>query len=60
MESESFGSHNSPPELPEDDEHMCETCRGSGTIDETLGGEWFSNPIAKFPDCDGDGYWVKS
>ena len=41
-----------------DDEHMCETCRGSGTIDDTLGGEWNSNPVAECPDCDGLGYLV--
>jgi prepilin-type N-terminal cleavage/methylation domain-containing protein len=29
----------------------CETCEGLGTIDETLGGEHFSNPKAECPDC---------
>jgi DnaJ-class molecular chaperone len=33
----------------------CETCQGSGEIDETLGGEYFSNQHAKCPDCDGTG-----
>lgn len=31
----------------------CETCGGTGEIDETLGGESFSDPHAKCPDCDG-------
>lgn len=38
--------------------HWCETCEGGGHIDETLGGEHFSNPKATCPDCDGKGYWV--
>lgn len=38
--------------------HWCETCEGLGTIDETLGGEFFSNPKAECPDCDGKGYWI--
>lgn len=38
--------------------HWCETCEGVGTIDETLGGEHFSNPKANCPDCGGLGYWV--
>lgn len=33
----------------------CSTCNGEGTIDETLGGEHFSNPRARCPDCDGMG-----
>ena len=33
----------------------CETCQGSGEIDETLGGYSFSNRHAECPDCDGDG-----
>ena len=33
----------------------CDTCKGIGTIDERLGGEWNSNPQAKCPDCDGVG-----
>ena len=33
----------------------CETCGGSGTIDETLGGYGDSNPAATCPDCDGIG-----
>ena len=37
--------------------HWCETCEGSGTVDETLGGEHFSNPKAECPDCEGRGYW---
>lgn len=40
--------------------HWCETCEGLGTIDCTLGGEHFSNPAAECPDCDGNGYWVRS
>jgi len=38
--------------------HWCETCEGLRTIDETLGGEFFSNPKAECPDCDGKGYWI--
>ena len=34
---------------------QCETCDGAGTIDERLGGEFFSNPAAPCPDCDGVG-----
>ena len=34
---------------------MCETCQGSGKIDERLGGYSFSNPSATCPDCDGLG-----
>lgn len=37
----------------------CDTCEGSGEIDETLGGEYFSNPHAKCPDCEGNGFWLK-
>ena len=33
----------------------CETCQGSGKIDERLGGYNFSNPSATCPDCDGLG-----
>ena len=33
----------------------CETCNGVGTIDERIGGEWFSNPVFPCPDCDGTG-----
>ena len=55
-----FGSHEPQPEPPEDDERMCEVCRGSGSIDETLGGEWNSDPNAPCPECEGLGYWVKS
>ncbi len=40
--------------------HWCETCEGLGTIDETLGGEHFSNPRSECPDCDGRGYWEKN
>lgn len=48
---------------PEPDEtagstRECETCRGRGTIDETLGGERFSSREAKCPDCDGKGYFL--
>lgn len=39
--------------------HWCETCEGLGTIDETLGGESFSNPKATCPDCDGQGWWTQ-
>ena len=42
------------------DKFWCETCEGFGYIDETLGGEPFSNPKAKCPDCDGKGYWFSS
>ena len=34
---------------------VCETCQGSGKIDERLGGYNFSNPSATCPDCDGLG-----
>jgi DnaJ-class molecular chaperone len=40
----------------QDEESACDTCRGVGTIDETLGGEHFSNPAAPCPDCDGKGW----
>lgn len=40
-------------------EHECDTCGGEGTIDETLGGEHFSNPEAPCPDCDGKGFWIE-
>ena len=33
----------------------CETCSGTGKIDERLGGYSFSNPESKCPDCDGNG-----
>lgn len=32
----------------------CETCQGSGEIDQTLGGEWNSG-VVPCPDCDGHG-----
>ena len=35
----------------------CETCEGGGTIDESLGGDSFSNPKTPCPDCDGKGWW---
>lgn len=39
----------------------CETCSGTGYIDERLGGHYFNNPKAKCPDCNGDGeFEVKS
>jgi len=41
-------------------EHVCETCLGTRTVDETLGGYSFSNPRARCPDCDGRGYWRES
>jgi len=37
--------------------HECDTCSGSGKVDETLGGYHFSNPSATCPDCDGCGEW---
>jgi DnaJ-class molecular chaperone len=37
-------------------EMECETCDGKGTIDETLGGEPFSNQYEECPDCRGKGY----
>lgn len=40
-----------------DSTRECETCQGTGTIDETQGGEPFSNPKARCPDCDGKGYF---
>lgn len=43
-----------------DNEVICETCEGEGTIDERLGGEVTSDPEAKCPDCDGEGYWVRA
>lgn len=39
-------------------ENVCDTCEGEGTVDETLGGEFFSDPEAKCPDCDGAGWWA--
>lgn len=42
--------HLSAGRVPE-----CDTCQGKGTVDETLGGESFSNPFAECPDCDGTG-----
>lgn len=38
----------------------CETCGGTGKIDERLGGYSFSNPAAKCPDCDGDGVYYST
>lgn len=34
---------------------LCETCRGVGTVDLTLGGISTSDPAAHCPDCDGRG-----
>ena len=34
---------------------QCETCQGTGKINETLGGYGFSDPSATCPDCDGSG-----
>lgn len=34
----------------------CETCEGTGIIDETLGGISTSNRECPCPDCDGKGY----
>lgn len=34
---------------------QCETCQGTGKINETLGGHSFSDPSATCPDCDGSG-----
>lgn len=42
------------------DKLWCETCSGSGTVDETLGGESTSCRNAKCPDCDGKGYWHRN
>lgn len=50
-------------EVPKDQAETvvdCETCRGTGTIDETLGGEFFSNPSAPCPDCDGLGEFTRA
>lgn len=33
----------------------CEACNGDGFYDERLGGEFFSNPKARCPDCNGSG-----
>lgn len=33
--------------------YSCDTCHDTGEIDETLGGEPFSNPHTVCPDCDG-------
>lgn len=39
----------------------CDTCEGSGEIDETLGSiAPYGDPHAKCPDCDGKGFWLKS
>lgn len=37
----------------------CDTCQGTGEIDETLGGESFSSRDASCPDCDGKGWWER-
>lgn len=34
---------------------QCETCQGTGKINEVLGGYSFSDPSATCPDCDGHG-----
>ena len=34
---------------------QCETCQGTGKINEMLGGYSFSDPSATCPDCDGSG-----
>ena len=34
---------------------QCETCQGTGKINEVLGGYSFSDPSATCPDCDGSG-----
>ena len=50
----------SDEEQPEGVPHMkawCETCQGTGEIDETLGGESFSSRHTPCPDCDGKGWW---
>jgi hypothetical protein len=47
-----------PPAAPEQIKRWCETCDGVGTIDERLGGYAFSDPAAKCPDCDGNGWWI--
>ena len=39
--------------------HECETCQGTGTVNEQLGGYSFNNPKAKCPDCEGDGEWYE-
>lgn len=52
-ECQGCGAINS--QLDEGDPIECETCEGAGTIDETLGGEFFSDPEATCPDCDGSG-----
>ncbi|EPC3488061.1 hypothetical protein ACRZCU_000151 [Citrobacter freundii] len=43
------------PAAPQQEVRQCETCTGTGKIDERLGGYSFSNPAAKCPDCDGSG-----
>ena len=53
------GTKAQPVRQASTDKHWCETCDGIGTIDETLGGEHFSNPKAECPDCDGNGYWIR-
>ena len=42
-----------PPVTAPPEPIVCETCQGSGKIDERLGGYNFSNPSATCPDCDG-------
>lgn len=37
----------------------CDTCQGTGEIDETLGGESFSSRHTHCPDCDGKGWWER-
>ena len=46
-----------PDENRDQDDRKCEACDGVGTIDESLGGEAFSNPASTCPDCDGRGYY---
>lgn len=37
----------------------CDTCEGTGEVDETLGGESFSGRDTPCPDCDGKGWWER-
>lgn len=58
LEPFAAGQVAASPTPPQTAKFWCECCDGVGTIDERLGGEIFSNPKAKCPDCDGNGYVV--
>ena len=49
LESELAAARTAPEPI------QCETCQGTGKINEMLGGYSFSDPSATCPDCDGSG-----